>query len=315
VRPWPDYLLPALLLQLFFCGKAVYFITCEQELTATRNIRPKFLVSIFMSFPLSDQSNLHHPGASIQLTVPNEIKPPDELHTQLAAAVPILMYHRVATDGPAGLGRFRVDPILFDEQLAALKQTGFRAIDLNGWMAALSRAEALTGRPIILTFDDGYRDFVTAALPALRRYSFAATVFLVADRIGGVADWDSSYGEPAALMSWQELREIGTEGVELGCHSLIHRPMTEMNRADLLADTRRAREILELGLGQPVTHFAYPYGAENMSVREAIAALGFASAVSCRPGISQLGDNPMCLPRVEVAGTCAPEELIVQLGS
>jgi peptidoglycan/xylan/chitin deacetylase (PgdA/CDA1 family) len=141
-----------------------------------------------MSFASSDQSNLCNRGAGIQHH--QEIKPPVELDNQLRAGVPILMYHRVATNGPPGLDRFRVDPTLFDEQLSALKQAGFRTIDLGDWVGALSRSKALLGKPIILTFDDGYRDFLTAALPALRRYSLAATVFLVAHRIGGRADWD-----------------------------------------------------------------------------------------------------------------------------
>ena len=71
------------------------------------------------------------------------------------------------------------------------------------------------------------------------------------------------YGETAPLMSWTEILEIAGEGTELGCHSLTHRPMTEMNYSDLLRDTRQARQILEFGSETSITHFAYPYGAEN----------------------------------------------------
>jgi peptidoglycan/xylan/chitin deacetylase (PgdA/CDA1 family) len=257
-----------------------------------------------------DQFNSQSRGNPIELSVQRELEPTADLEN---FGVPILMYHRVATDGPPGLGRFRVDPTLFDEQLSALKQAGFRSIDLNHWVEALSSSEALPGKPLVLTFDDGYRDFLTAALPALRRYSFAATAFLVADRIGGVADWDLHYGEAAPLMSWEELRTIGNEGVEFGCHSLIHRPMTEMNQADLLTQTGQAREILELGLGRSVLHFAYPYGAENLSIRNLVAVLGFRSAVTCRLGISRSGNDRLRLPRIEVHGRCSPEGLLVQL--
>jgi peptidoglycan/xylan/chitin deacetylase (PgdA/CDA1 family) len=229
--------------------------------------------------------------------------------------VPILMYHRVATDGPIGLQRFRVDPALFEEQLSALKQAGFTSINLSRWVGANSKVDDLPTKPLVITFDDGYRDFATAALPALLRQSLLATVFLVAERIGGLADWDSSYGEIAPLMSWQELAEVGAEGVELGCHSLTHQPMTEMKQADLLTETTRAREILESGLGCPVTHFAYPYGAENVFVRSSISILGFQSAVTCCPYISRLGNDPMCLPRIEVPAGCTPEELIKRLSA
>jgi peptidoglycan/xylan/chitin deacetylase (PgdA/CDA1 family) len=233
--------------------------------------------------------------------------------TRSAVRIPILMYHRVATAGPRELERFRVDPTLFDEQLSALRHYGYSTIGLTEGVEALSEREAPTGKPIIITFDDGYRDFLTA-LPSLQKYLFAATVFLVAARIGGLADWDTCYGEPAPLMSWPEIREITGEGTELGCHSLTHRPMTEMNYLDLLSDTRQARNILEFGLETSITHFAYPYGAENEIVRGVIAALGFCSAVSCRPGLARFGDEILCLPRIEVAGSCTPEELIVQIG-
>jgi peptidoglycan/xylan/chitin deacetylase (PgdA/CDA1 family) len=212
------------------------------------------------------------------------------------------------------LRRFRVDPTLFDEQLSALCHYGYSTIGLSDGLEVLSEREDPTGKPIILTFDDGYRDFLTA-LPTLKKYLFAATVFLVAARIGGFADWDTGYGETAPLMSWPEILEITGEGTELGCHSLTHRPMTEMNYSDLLRDTRQAREILEFGSEKSIAHFAYPYGAENKIVRSVVAALGFSSAVSCRSALARFGDEILSLPRIEVPGSCTPEELVALIGA
>jgi peptidoglycan/xylan/chitin deacetylase (PgdA/CDA1 family) len=235
------------------------------------------------------------------------------MESRSAVGIPILMYHRVATTGPVGLERFRVDPTLFDEQLSALRQYGYSSIGLTEGVQLLSQRQAPTEKAIIITFDDGYRDFLTA-LPSLQKHLFAATVFLVAARIGGFADWDTCYGETAPLMAWPEILEIAGEGTQLGCHSLTHRPMTEMSYADLMRETRQARKILEFGLEKSITHFAYPYGAENETVRSVIAALGFSSAVSCRSALARFGDEILCLPRLEVPGSCTPEELIVHLG-
>jgi peptidoglycan/xylan/chitin deacetylase (PgdA/CDA1 family) len=222
------------------------------------------------------------------------------------------MYHRVATAGPAGLARFRVNPTLFDEQLSALRHYGYSTIGLTEGVELLSEREDPTGKPVIITFDDGYRDFLTA-LPSLQKYFFDATVFLIAGRIGGFADWDNCYGEAAPLMSWPEILELAGEGTELGCHSLTHRPMTEMNYSDLLRDTCHARKILEDGLETSIVHFAYPYGAENEIVRSVIAELRFSCALSCRPALARFGDEILSLPRIEVAGSCTPEELIIQI--
>jgi peptidoglycan/xylan/chitin deacetylase (PgdA/CDA1 family) len=243
----------------------------------------------------------------------NADTPPRPTPTGSAVAIPILMYHRVATAGPAGLERFRVDPALFDEQLSALRHYGYSTISLTHGVEILSEREKPAGKPVIITFDDGYRDFLTA-LPFLKKYLFNATVFLVAGRIGGFAEWDNCYGEAAPLMSWPEILEIAGEGTEFGCHSLTHRSMTEMNYSDLLTDTCQARKILEDGLETSIAHFAYPHGAENEIVRGVIAELEFSCAVSCRPALARCGDEILSLPRIEVPGSCTPEELIIQIG-
>jgi peptidoglycan/xylan/chitin deacetylase (PgdA/CDA1 family) len=106
----------------------------------------------------------------------------------------------------AGLKRFRVDPVLFDEQVSAIHLAGFQTIELEDWVGALSRSETLPGKPVIFTFDDGCRDFLSNALSALQKYSLTAAVYLVAGRIGSVADWDLRYGEAAPPMSWGRVR-------------------------------------------------------------------------------------------------------------
>jgi peptidoglycan/xylan/chitin deacetylase (PgdA/CDA1 family) len=239
---------------------------------------------------------------------------PERLAAKRTCSVPILMYHRIATDGPVALARFRVAPDLFATQIATLHRAGYRTVSFQDWISAMVRNEALPGKPIILTFDDGYQDFLTAAMPVLRYYGFLATVFLVAERIGGVADWDAVYGEAAPLLSWQEVRTLQATGTEFGCHSAVHWPMTGMHLVELTEDAARARAILEEGLEAAVTTLAYPYGAENEFVRRFVADLGFQAAVSCEPGISRIGDDPLSLRRIEIFGGCAPEQLLTLIG-
>jgi len=147
-------------------------------------------------------------------------------------------------------------------------------------------------------------------VPVLQAHGFSATAFLVAERIGGTADWDAEYGEAAPLLSWEEVRRLQEIGIEFGCHSSVHRPMTGMRLPELAADTVRARAILEEGLGSSVKSLAYPYGAVNEFVCRVVEDLCFQSAVSCEAGISRFGDNPLWLPRIEVPGGCTPERLL-----
>jgi peptidoglycan/xylan/chitin deacetylase (PgdA/CDA1 family)/SAM-dependent methyltransferase len=251
------------------------------------------------------------PAGRISGQVSPTSKPrPSAFGPRLTDAVPILMYHRIATDGPAALAPYRVAPELFAAQMDALYRAGYHTIRLEEWINALTRNEQLPGKPIILTFDDGYRDFLTAAMPVLRYYGFSATVFLVAERIGRVANWDSAYGEAAPLLSWQEVQALQDVGTEFGCHSAMHWPMTGMSLAELTEDTARSRAILEEGTGVPISSLAYPYGAENEFVRRAVADLGFQAAVTCYRGISRLGDDPLRLRRIEVQGGCSPGRLL-----
>ena len=135
----------------------------------------------------------------------------------------------------------------------------------------------------------------------------------MAERIGGIPDWDAEYGESASLLSWDEVRALQEAGIHFGCHSSLHRPLTGMYLSELTADTVRARAILEEGLGTPVTTLAYPHGLVNEFVRQVVADLGFQAAFTCEPGISRPGGDPLRLRRIEVPGGCTPEHLVSQV--
>ena len=175
----------------------------------------------------------------------------------------------------------------------------------------------MPGRTVVLTFDDAYRDFVTAAWPLLRRYGFMATVFVAADHVGGRAEWDRPYGEPAELASWDELRRLAGAGVELGSHSGSHPFLTRMDLPAAMAEGRRSRERLEQrAVGRPIVAMSYPFGDHNLLVRRAMAACGYAGAVTTAPpGLSRLGDSPMALPRQIVLRDDDLDSFVAKLGA
>jgi peptidoglycan/xylan/chitin deacetylase (PgdA/CDA1 family) len=233
----------------------------------------------------------------------------------MTRALPILMYHRVAEEGPAELAPYRVAPDLFERQLAYLRRHGYRTITVEEWLRVLAEQDGrIDDRVVALTFDDAYRDFITEAWPLLRKYGFSATVYVATDYVGGHAEWDRALGAPAPIMSWRELRALAAEGLEIGAHSGAHPFMTQLAPADMLAEGRRSKERLERELGRPVVSMAYPYGDNDLLVRRAMAACGFAGAVTTAPGLSRLGDNPMAIPRQLVDGTDNLDRFIAKLG-
>ena len=113
---------------------------------------------------------------------------------------------------------------------------------------------ALPGRPILITFDDGYRDVFFRASPVLRRLGFRATAYVVSGRI--------SAGDPSFL-TWPLLRALERRGIEIGSHTVAHRDLTSLPDGALLEDLRSSRLTLERRLGHPVPWLAYPFGRND----------------------------------------------------
>jgi peptidoglycan/xylan/chitin deacetylase (PgdA/CDA1 family) len=229
--------------------------------------------------------------------------------------LPILLYHRVADSGSLATERYRVTPRAFEEQLRYLRDIGFRGIRLEDWRDAMAQHAPLPGRAVLITFDDGYEDFVTAAWPLLQRYGFSATVFLVAEEVGHANRWDHAFGEEVPLLGWREIRRLRDQGVEFGSHSLSHRRLTSVSPTDVVREAAGSRAILQAELGTAIRAFAYPFGAEDAVARHLIGACGYVFGVTCRPGRTGLWDPLLALPRVEIAGTDTFTDFVAKLAS
>jgi peptidoglycan/xylan/chitin deacetylase (PgdA/CDA1 family) len=188
----------------------------------------------------------------------------------------ILMYHSVEPY-QADPYRVTVHPRRFDEQLRWLRRRGLRGVGMRELLAAPSAA-GLVG----LTFDDGYRDFVTEVMPALQRYRFGATVFVVAGGIGGHNSWDEP-GPRKPLMSAPQVRRAAGAGFEIGSHSLVHQRMPSLSDGELFDHVRRSRLILTELTGTEVTGFCYPYGAAGAREAEAVRDAGYDYACAVQP--------------------------------
>jgi peptidoglycan/xylan/chitin deacetylase (PgdA/CDA1 family)/glycosyltransferase involved in cell wall biosynthesis len=224
--------------------------------------------------------------------------------------LPILMYHHVAPTGSPKFTRWRVTPEAFEDQLRCLQDAGAYSITLEGWRTAMIAKTPLPGKPVLITFDDGYLDFATYAWPLLKRYGFSATVFIVADFVGKTNRWDSifDYGEDLPLLNWKQIEQLHAEGVEFGSHTLSHRPLTSLSVAEIIREGSQSRAIMERELGIPITTFAYPYGDLDPLVQYLIGTCGYDVAVSCCPGYSSFQDPLLRLSRIEIEGTDSLQE-------
>lgn len=221
---------------------------------------------------------------------------------ELAVTVPILMYHRVSSRPVRGLERYCVSPERFEQQIGYLRRNGYWGVTPENLLHALGRNVPLPGRPVMLTFDDGYADFAEHAWPVLQRHDFCATVFVVADAVGGRAAWDTDHGSPAELMDWTTLAELSAGGVRIENHGAAHRPLSRLSVRECYRDVLRGAALIAKATGRTPLAFCYPYGAHDRVaecvVREAGAQLAFTAAA----GVATLASHPLRLPRVEVSG-------------
>jgi peptidoglycan/xylan/chitin deacetylase (PgdA/CDA1 family) len=214
-------------------------------------------------------------------------------------AVPILMYHQIATRADAS-SRLAVPPSAFADQLAYLRAEGFVALSASALAAALrpgggpaggNRPDGLErdqsggarggergvpGRAVVLTFDDGYADFHRTALPLLNAYGFTATVFVTTGWIAdaGPRALPPTNAPPGPMLSWSQIKEAAEAGVEIGAHSHSHPQLDQLDRAGLLREIESSKALLEDQLGRTVPGVAYPFGYSNARVRRAAATAG-----------------------------------------
>ena len=216
--------------------------------------------------------------------------------------VPILIYHSISSVATPKFRQFVVSPGAFGEQMAFLHQQGFTPVTVTQFIQARSRGAFAPGeRPIILTFDDGYADFYTAALPILRQYNFTATLFVTTAFVEGASRWLRRERETARRMvNWQQLSEIVTCGIECGAHTHTHPQLDTLSATAARNEMAHSKELLQDHLGQEVSSFAYPYGYQTARLRQLARETGYTSACAVRHAKSSLNDDAFCLARLMV---------------
>jgi peptidoglycan/xylan/chitin deacetylase (PgdA/CDA1 family) len=217
-------------------------------------------------------------------------------------AIPILCYHNVAlAPATSRLKLLYVSPTQFERQLWTMRRLGLRGVTVGEGLRRLESNAA--ERSVILTFDDGYADAYTEALPLLRQYRFTATCYVVSDCIGSHNRWDDAYRtERKALMARDHLQRWLEAGMEIGSHSCSHPWLNRLSTDDAYREIAESREALRRMLDITVEHFCYPYGGFNDDTAALVRRAGFRSAVTTRPGHARATDNRYKLPRILLSG-------------
>jgi len=221
------------------------------------------------------------------------------------ARVPVLMYHEIAAASEAG-SRLAVSPASFAAQLRYLRGAGFTAMTARELPAILTGGvDALPDRPIALTFDDGYGDFHSRALPLLDRYGCTATLFVTT---GWVQDADMRLAAPGRMLNQTQLAEAAAAGVEIGAHTRRHPQLDQLPRKLVREELHASRQWLEGTLGLPVPGLAYPFGYSSATVREVARETGYGYAYGVGNRTASPASDVLELPRLTIRqATTMPE--------
>lgn len=208
----------------------------------------------------------------------------------------VLTYHNIDTPPKhAKLKTLYLKPSKFNRQLSFLRRFGYITPSLDN--ITFDRKE------VILTFDDGYKDFLENALPIIRQFSFRAVVFVVADLVGSYNQWDwQKLNIKKPLIDWQDIDYIIKQGIEIGSHTLTHPFLTKIDPKDARREIEFSKKKLEDKIGVEIKSFCYPYGDYNQTVRDMVEKAGYKYAFTTKHGKFKKEDDPYQINRITIFG-------------
>lgn len=228
-----------------------------------------FLVSIF----IFKNSNFNQ-------VIPDVVAIPPEIQKSIENTkptkqfyVPILLYHYVEyvkDEGDTIRKSLNIIPTVFEQEIKTLQDLGYTFLTPKDLADILDDKRQLPQRPVILSFDDGYRDFYTDVFPILKKYHVKAVTYIVPNFLN----------KPNNMDLWQ-LKEIVKSGlVEIGAHTMSHSFLPGLPLKRVKYEVEESKNYLEKKLGIKVVSFAYPYGAFDNQAINVVKDAGFKTAVT-----------------------------------
>ena len=209
--------------------------------------------------------------------------------------VPVLNYHQFLEDCDS---RLCIPPALFDQQMNYLRENGFRAVTMDDLAGFLQYRKALPKKSVIITIDDGYRSAYDVAYPILKRYGYAATLFIYTDYVG-VSN---------KAITWDQLREMKADGFQIGSHTISHSDLTMKKEGEseegYLARMEKelidSKQIIDAELTQDTMAIAFPFGRYDESILALAQEAGYRLGFSVEKGGNPFFADPLCLKREQI---------------
>jgi peptidoglycan/xylan/chitin deacetylase (PgdA/CDA1 family) len=242
--------------------------------------------------------------------------------------IPILMYHSISDITENGVHPYYqvcTTPAVFESHMRFLSENNYNVISLDQAVRIFhspplnepkepkqpnepnrpnrrDRPDRPNNQFVVLTFDDGFRDFITVGFPILSKYSFSATVFLPTGFIGD----DRKTFKGRECLTWEEVRELQKKGVSFGSHSVNHFKMDELSEKDLRLEIEISKDRIEQETGERIEGFCYPFAFPEedksfvLRLREVLLKKGYKHGATTMIGRASGESDPYFLKRLPV---------------
>jgi peptidoglycan/xylan/chitin deacetylase (PgdA/CDA1 family) len=206
-----------------------------------------------------------------------------------------LTYHSLDESGSV----ISTSPAQFRWQMEQLHARGWRSLALDQVFIGQTQG-SWPSRSFVLTFDDGFENFATHAMPVIAQYGLSAIVFAVSNCVGQTNTWPGQIrGVPCLpLLDWDGLVAIADAGIEIGGHSASHRQLTQVANEEWPREIVLSRRRIEARLGRPVRAFAYPYGSMSADLATLVSRHYRAGFTTCL-NFATPASSPAAVERID----------------
>lgn len=219
------------------------------------------------------------------------------IYFHFSKRIPILMYHRIATV-PGDRNSLPAEK--FEEQLQYLVSKGYNSISIDQLEGHLVQGKQLPPKPVVLTFDDGYKDNLTVAMPLLEKYKQIGNVFSIANWQGKENRWEN-FGKPITMtMDKEELLQWQAAGHYIGSHTMDHPFLSQCPAERLRFELSASKTDIEALTQKQINCICYPYGDFSEEVIVEAEKCGYKLGLGIFDQVPLWTQNLLALPRIPV---------------
>lgn len=215
--------------------------------------------------------------------------------------IPIFLYHSIDETGSP----ISTHPENFRWQMQYLAKRGWSTMRLGELIAAMQSGH-LPQKRFVVTFDDGFQNLHTVALPILKELGFSATVYLATEFVSRSNSFVRVIMPELPMLTWEDLKALQKEGWDIESHGHTHINLPDLELSRLHWELTISREHIRQHLGTEARHFCYPRGRYSREVVAAVKAAGYESAASFRSGLAHARSNPWLLSRLPINDRATP---------